>query len=199
MSVQGLSVTRMIASLGTVTIVAAGLLGGVYSLTRDPIAEAERNKRTEAIQAVLPEFDNDVVADAVTLTLEGDDRPVTIYPAKRGGIPAGAAIQTYSPDGFSGEITIMVGIGADGHVTGYEVLSHAETPGLGAKMGDWFRDSRGHRSVIGLDPQNASFRVVKDPGGEIDGITAATITSRAFLGAIRRASAAYAIYTDSIL
>lgn len=57
-------------------------------------------------------------------------------------------------------------------MTGYEVLSHAETPGLGAKMGDWFRDSRGHRSVIGRDPQAGNFRVVKDPGGEIDGITA---------------------------
>ena len=198
MNVKQLSATRMVASLGTVTVVAAGLLAGVYTMTQKPIADAERNRRTEAIQSVLPAFDNDVIADAVNITIAGENRPVIIYPAKVGGKPAGAAVQTYSADGFSGEITIMVGIGADGLITGYEVLSHAETPGLGAKMNDWFRDSRGHRSVIGRDPREAGFRVSKDSGGDIDGITAATITSRAFLGALRRASDAYAIYTDTI-
>lgn len=84
----------------------------------------------------------------------------------------------------------MYGFDKDGNVTGYQVISHAETPGLGAKMGDWFHSPEGHRSVIGLNPATTNMTVSKD-GGDIDAITAATITSRAFLDALRRASSAY--------
>ena len=100
--------------------------------------------------------------------------------------------------GFSGEIKIMCGFDADGTVRNYEVLSHAETPGLGSKMATWFRDSSGSRSVIGLNMETNSMYVTKDTDkkGEIDAITAATISSRAFLEALRNAYNAYVQYKE---
>jgi electron transport complex protein RnfG len=74
------------------------------------------------------------------------------------------------------------------------VLSHAETPGLGAKMNEWFRSDIGNRSVIGRNPANTEMRVTKDAGGTIDAITAATISSRAFLDALRESYKAFVAY-----
>ena len=85
---------------------------------------------------------------------------------------------------------MIYGFDIDGNITGYEVMSHAETPGLGAKMGEWFRSPEGKRNVIGLNPATSNMTVAKD-GGDIDAITAATITSRAFLDALTRAHKAY--------
>lgn len=187
---------KMAASLGLITIVSAALLGSVYSATRTPIAEAREEKLVNAIKAVAPAFNNNPAADVTELTLPGESRPVTIYPARDNGTLTGAAVATYTPDGFSGEITLMVGFDTEGTVTGFEVLSHSETPGLGAKMQDWFADPKGSRSIIGKRPPESGFRVTKDPGGEIDGITAATITSRAFLQAINRAHKAFIAYSE---
>lgn len=97
-------------------------------------------------------------------------------------------------NGFSGEVRVMYGFAADGTITGYEVLSHAETPGLGAKMNEWFRSDIGNRSVIGHNPANTEMRVSKDAGGAIDAITAATISSRAFLEALRESYKAFLEY-----
>ena len=94
-------------------------------------------------------------------------------------------------NGFAGEIVVMCGFEADGTVKDYRVLRQAETPGLGTKMEMWFRDPAGARSVIGKNPDATSFYVTKDAGGEIDGITAATISSRAFLETLRNAFQAY--------
>ena len=118
---------------------------------------------------------------------------MTIFPLTLKGKEVGAAIESYSMAGFSGEISVMVGLGNDGTITGYEVLKQGETPGLGAKMNDWFRDPKGHRSVIGRQT-STPLTVAKD-GGEIDGITAATISSRAFLDAVNRAAECYSNYS----
>lgn len=97
-------------------------------------------------------------------------------------------------NGFAGEIAVMCGFEADGTVKDYRVLQQAETPGLGTKMETWFRDPAGARSVIGKNPESTSFFVTKDSGGQIDGITAATISSRAFLETMRNAYEAYRNY-----
>ena len=76
---------------------------------------------------------------------------------------------------------MLVGFNTDGDILGYTVLEHAETPGLGAKAGEWFQDK-----IIGMNPGTNNFTVSKD-GGEVDAITASTITSRAFLRAIQNA------------
>lgn len=183
---------NMILSLGIVSIVAAGLLGGMYMITKEPIAKMEEKSRIDAIRRVAPEFDNNPVADAVEITTKGGTK-CTVFPAYLKGKFNGAAVSTYSMEGFGGEVRIMAGFNADGTVKDYQVLSHAETPGLGSKMELWFRDPKDARSVLGKSPAEVSFYVVKDKeqGGEIDGITAATISSRAFLGALREAFEAF--------
>lgn len=197
MSKNKSSIGTMILSLGIITAVAAALLAWVNDVTTAPIEEAKNAKKVAAIQDVTPAFTNDPTADADSITPEGESRPVVVFPAFNDGQFAGAAVETYTMDGFSGEITLMVGFDRTGTITGYTVLSHAETPGLGAKMGEWFRDDEGHRSVIGSNPATRSMYVAKDPGGEVDGITAATITSRAFLQAIRRAHSAFTQYCET--
>ncbi len=184
------SLLNMVLSLGIITIIAAALLAGVYTITQKPIEEAQLNKQTEAVSAVTPQFNNNPVAEMVEITPEGETTPVKVFPAKMDGQLVGAAVESYSLAGFSGEIRLMYGFDADGNITGYEVMSHAETPGLGAKMGEWFRSPEGNRNVIGLNPATTNMTVKKD-GGDIDAITAATITSRAFLDALTRASKAY--------
>lgn len=186
------SLAGMVLSLGAITVIAAAVLAVVYSLTAAPIEEAQRQKQVEAVRHVTPPFDNDPIAEAVTM----DDGTI-IYPARKGGELVGAAVESYSDKGFSGNISVMYGFDTDGTVTGYAVLSHAETPGLGAKMGEWFADAQGHRSVIGKNPATTSMYVTKDHGGEIDAITAATITSRAFLDALRRAHTSFNTYRNA--
>ena len=182
------TLTNMVLSLGSITIVAAALLAGVYSVTKEPIEEANRQKTTEAIAAVLPEGVE--IAEGMQVAIPNEERTVTVYTASKDGQPAGAAVESYSLDGFSGEINIIYGFDAEGTVTGFEVIQQAETPGLGAKMNDWFRMTEGRRSIIGLNSASNNLTVSKD-GGDVDAITAATITSRAFLDALRRADAAF--------
>ena len=83
-----------------------------------------------------------------------------------------------------------MGFEADGTIRDYQILKHQETPGLGAKMGEWFKTEKNNQSIIGKSPENNNMQVKKE-GGDIDAITAATITSRAFLAAVRTAYAAY--------
>ncbi len=184
------SLLNMVLSLGIITIVAAGLLSWVYTQTEAPIAKANLDKQIEAVKAVTPEFDNDPVAEAVEITPAGEERVLKVFPARKGGELVGAAVESYSSKGFSGDIKLIYGFDAAGTVTGYAVMEHAETPGLGAKMDTWF-GPEGKGNVIGLNAAEGELTVSKD-GGQVDAITAATITSRAFLDALNRASAAFA-------
>lgn len=187
------TLVNMVLSLGIITVVAGALLAWVFSMTEGPIKQADLDKQIAAVSAVTPEFNNDPVAEAVDITPEGESTPLKVFPARDAeGKLVGAAVESYSSAGFSGDIKLIYGFDVDGNVTGYEVMSHAETPGLGAKMGDWFKMSEGKRSVIGLNPSatEGGLTVSKD-GGQVDAITAATITSRAFLDALNRASRAY--------
>lgn len=190
---------NMVASLGVIAIVAAALLAYTNSVTSGPIEEASRQKQINAIKRVTPAFDNDPSAEAWQWTPEtADATPFTVFPATEGGRFVGAAVEGYSMNGFSGEIRVMYGFDAEGNVTGYEVLQHAETPGLGAKMDTWFKDPAGNRSVIGKNPATTPMYVSKDAGGAIDAITAATISSRAFLGALRDSHMAFEAYRSYI-
>lgn len=187
------SLLWMVVSLGFITIIAAAVLSYVYEATEGPIADMERQKKTEAIAAVVPEFDNDPMAD----TWVDGESGCTVYIAKKGGEIVGGAVESYSLNGFSGRIDVIFGFDAAGTVTGYRVIKHAETPGLGAKMEQWFRDPQGRRSVIGRSPANENLTVAKD-GGDVDGITAATISSRAFLDALRRGFEAFGNSNNSM-
>jgi len=181
--------TNMVLTLLVVTLVAAAILGYVYDLTKGPIEIAKLKAQQEAIEKVLPKFDK--LGDTYKVAAESGADSLEFFPAFNGNEMVGVAVKTYTKKGFGGLITIMVGIDKEGNFSGYEVLEHAETPGLGSKMGDWFRNiDKPKQNVIGKSPKTTKFQVTKD-GGDIDAITASTISSRAFLDALNRAYSSY--------
>lgn len=179
---------NMLVVLTVITVITGALLGYVYNITKEPIALSKKLKQENAVKEVAPDFDNSPIEEAYTVTINGLD--LTVFPAEKEGKKAGAAVQSKTSIGFGGEISVMVGFNADGTIRNYRVLSHAETPGLGSKMEEWFRTDKGDQSVLGKNPATDNLTVKKD-GGSVDAITAATISSRAFLDAIANAYAAY--------
>ena len=126
------------------------------------------------------------VCTVLTISLISADS-LEIYPAKQGDNIVAYAVKASTMKGFSGFIELMVGFKLDGTIINYSVLKHAETPGLGTKMDSWFNnDNKQNQCVNGKNPKTVNMTVSKD-GGDIDAITAATISSRAFLDAIDRA------------
>lgn len=189
------SFKNMVLVLFAVTFISSAAVAYVNSLTEGPINEAKQAKQVKAIRDVIPgEFDNDPVADAWTIDTP-DGGKLEFFPAKKEGRTIGTAVKTYTKNGFGGEVWLMVGFNPDGTVSNYSVLEHKETPGLGSKMDFWFT-KKGKGDIIGKKPGTAGLKVTKD-GGDVDAITAATISSRAFLDAINRASAALAGNSDS--
>lgn len=176
----------MILSLTGFSIVAGGLLGWVNAATAEPIAQANAKALSDAIAVVIPGFDNNPAEEAETVEVEGTT--YKIYPATQGGKPIGAAVEA-SANGFGGPLTVLVGFDTEGNIIDYSLLSHAETPGLGSKASDWFKKGA-KGDITGKNPGTQSLTVSKD-GGEIDAITASTITSRAFLQAVNNAWSAY--------
>ncbi len=176
----------MLVALFVITAVSGGVLGLVYGFTKDAIAEVDQKKNEAAIQAVLPlEGEITYQADTLVYNFEGVE---TLFPCNlafdANGNFKGAAIKT-SEGGFGGKIDMMVGFLADGTIKGTSVLSHTETPGLGANMTGKFKDQF-------VDKNPADFKLtVKKDGGDVDAITAATITSRAFSKAVDKAYQAF--------
>lgn len=179
----------MFLSLTIICICAAGILAVVNMQTAAPIAASKAAALENAIKEVVPEYDNNPLNDAyLAVTSDGDS--LTIYPATKDGKEVGVAVSSNTKNGFSGEIQVIVGFDTNGTLVNYSVLQHAETPGLGSKMQEWFRTEKNNQSVIGRSLANGNLSVSKD-GGDIDAITASTITSRAFLNSINRAYSAY--------
>jgi electron transport complex protein RnfG len=186
------SLRNMTLSLGSVTLIAALLLSWVNGITKEPIKQAELATQSKALAAVLPEHDNQPLEEKFCVTInEGtaDSVLVTIYPAKMNGKLVGAAVES-TADGYADKVTVIYGFEQDGTVRNYAVMKQMETPGLGAKMQDWFRNPTGKRSVIGRNPGSEDLTVTKD-GGTVDAITAATISSRTFLKTLNDAFTAY--------
>jgi len=170
---------NMVITLLVIAAVSAGVLGGIYVLTKEPIAIAKKKKQEKAIKMVLPEFDKLVskkVPDA-----RGNDSLLFTY-ASKNGKTIGVAVNTYSDKGFGGFVYLMVGFLPDGTINNTAVLAHVETPGLGTKMNSpEFKDQ-----FMGKNPATFTLKVKKDKG-DVDAITAATISSRAFCDAVDRA------------
>ncbi len=180
---------NMVATLSLVTAIAAAGLGFVHDFTKKPIEEAKIKAQGEAIKEVLPEFDK--LGEPYKMLVEEGGDSLEFYPAYKNDELVGTAIRTYTQKGFSGYISIMAGIDKSGNFSGYSVLEHEETPGLGSKMGAWFNNpDKPSQYVVGKNPKTTKFTVSKD-GGDIDAITASTITSRAFLDALARAYNTY--------
>ena len=176
---------NMVLTLVVVTLLAAGLLGSIYALTKEPIRLAEIRKKNEAIAVVVPEFDNEPSEEVRKVALDGDT--VYLYTARKGGEIVGTAVETFTNKGFSGEFKLMVGFWPGDSIYDIAVISHAETPGLGDKME---RDKSGfHLQFQGRLPGKFKLAVEKDRG-DVEAITASTITSRAYCDAVERAFSA---------
>jgi len=171
---------NMVLSLTFISLAASASLGFVYEFTKKPIELSNLKKKLDAIKLVVPEFNNNPNDEMYKLaTGEGDS--LDIYPAKKDNVIVGYAVNTYTNKGFSGKISLMAGYKPDGTIINITVLEQKETPGLGTKMAEpKFKDQ--------FNDKNPSlFRLkVKKDGGEVDAITAATISSRAFCDAIQR-------------
>ncbi len=180
---------NMVVTLLAVTGISALALGYVYDLTKDAIAEAKLKAQKEAIAKVLPSYET--LGESFKTASESAGDSLEFFPAYNGEELAGVAVKTFTKEGFSGFISVMAGIDKNGNFFGYEILEHAETPGLGSKMGVWFNNpEKPNQYVIGKNPKTTKFEVTKD-GGQIDAITASTISSRAFLDALVRAYNSY--------
>lgn len=172
---------NMALSLTCITLVAAAALAGVYMLTKQTIAEQAAAKQTAAISAVLPAHDR--IADAEEV------HGMSVYKAYMGENFVGAAVEA-SADGFGGVQRIMIGFDAESNIINYEVLEQQETPGLGTHIVEWFKNAdKPSQNIIGRKA-TSELAVSKD-GGDVDAITAATISSRAFLEAVNKAYKAY--------
>jgi electron transport complex protein RnfG len=189
----------MFMSLTATCIVAGAVLAAVYGLTKDAIEASKKAKLEDAIREVVPPYDNTPAAEAYLSAVSAGDS-LKIYPARKDNRLVGVAVESYSKNGFSGEIKVIAGLDASGKVINYKVLGHSETPGLGSRMEEWFRTDKNRQSILGKNLSQGMLKVTKD-GGEVDAITAATISSRAFLDALNRAYIAFsgkAGYTDAV-
>lgn len=162
---------NMLLSLTLIAAVAAALLAFVYQTTEPVIASSKVATLKAGIDKVVPEYDNVPFEEELLV----DD--YKIYPARKGGELVGYAVESFTNNGFSGFVKVLVGIDKEGNIIDYTVLQQAETPGLGSKMEEWFRGEKG--SVLGMN-LTAPLQVTKD-GGKVNAISAATISSRAFL------------------
>ena len=179
----------MVLVLTAVAVVMGGILAIVNHLTEGPISEVNKKKTNDGIKAVMV-CDNLTVdkTDTVKHDMNGKEFTYIIYQVKDAqGDDLGAAVESTTM-GFGGNLKVMVGFDPDGKILGYTLLEHAETPGLGAKADKWFQ--KGEKGdIVGKSP--AEPLTVSKDGGQVDAITASTITSRAFLLAVNNAYNAY--------
>ena len=172
------SLLNMVVVLTVISVVAGGILAYVNQVTAGPIEKIKAETLNNALKSVLNADEMPQVSNT-----ENIDEFTIIYETIKG-----TAVQA-ATDGFGGKLKVLVGFAEDGTISGYSVLEHAETPGLGAKAGDWFQKG-GKGDIIGKNPGEKELTVSKD-GGDVDAITASTITSRAFLLAVNNAYKAY--------
>lgn len=173
------SLFNMVSTLLIIAGVAAFVLAEVYNVTLEPISQATLKKKEDALKEVLPPFDK---TSEIKLKSPDSDDSLTMYIAIQGSDTVGYALQTFTNKGFSGYISFMVGFTPTGEIFDTKMLEHKETPGLGSKMTEAkFKDQ-----FKGKNPSSYKLAVKKDMG-DVDAITASTISSRAYCDGISRA------------
>lgn len=165
---------NMVLSLALISLGMSSALGYVYLITKDPIIKTAQQAETNAIKEVVPAFDNTPEAKEI----DG----LTFYEVSKEGKITGYAVKTFTEKAFSGRFDLMVGFLPDGTINQIAVLEQKETPGLGTKM----KEPKFKDQFIKKNPSLWKMLVKKD-GGEVDAISAATISSRAFCDAVQRA------------
>lgn len=177
---------NMVIVLTCVALITGGLLAWVNHVTEAPkLAEQQRSLAADISKVMGGKTVKETDVKNITKEFDGKTYKFVVhYVALKNGTPLGKAVESTTM-GFGGDLTVLVGLDLQGKVLGYAIRQTSETPGLGIKAEEWFqKDGKG--SIIGKDPLSKSFAVSKD-NGDIDGITASTITSRAFLKAVRQA------------
>lgn len=177
---------NMLLALFVVSFVSSAALGFAYEITKEPIRLVDINKKNTAISTVVSGFENDPYNELFKVPSGKDS--LIFYPAIQNGKLTGVAIETFTMKGFSGLIRLMVGFTMDGKISKVAVLSHQETPGLGDKIDASKSDFP--VQFEGKDPASFKLRVTKDQG-DVDAITASTISSRAYCDALQTAYDAF--------
>lgn len=179
------SLKNMVLVLFTITLLSSAAVGGVYMLTEEPIAQAKELAVKDALAQVLPQF------EATTKqSIEVNQLPIVAHTATIAGETVGYAVESISKNGFGGTVRLMVGFDTEGKILNINVLEQKETPGLGTKMAD-----EGNVLLASLKDKNAAEvnMTVKKDGGDIDALTAATISSRAYAEAVAIAYEAFKV------
>lgn len=179
------SLKNMVLVLFTITLLSSAAVGGVYTITKEPIAQAKVAAVNNALKQVLPEYET-----TTSQTIEVNDMAVEAYTATVADKAVGYAIKSSSKNGFGGAISLMVGFDAEGNIININVLEQKETPGLGTKMAD--EGNALQASLVGKNAGKVNLTVKKD-GGDIDALTAATISSRAYAEAVAIAYEAFKV------
>ncbi len=178
--------------LSIFAVVTAGAIALTQAATRQAIIENREQAQAKALYEIVPKttIDNDLLRDTVTLhdaATIGYQGAVDAYIGRVDGEARTVILPVIAPDGYTGNIEMIVGIHADGSVAGLRVLSHQETPGLGDKVdlkkSDWVLSFNDQRLQ---DKEDSDWAVRKD-GGRFDQFTGATITPRAVVNASKRA------------
>lgn len=179
---------NMTAVLFGITLAASAGVGVVNMITEEPIAAAKEAATIAALNEVLPAFD-----ETTTETLTIDEMPIKVYTATKADEVAGYAVETMTKKGFGGIVRLMIGFTPAGEVINVNVLEQSETPGLGTKMAD-----EGNPLIKSIKGQQLADKqlvdgqlAVRKDGGDVDALTAATISSRAYVDAVNRAWTAY--------
>lgn len=214
MTAQKINIPMLGAFLGMVAAAAAGLLSGVYTATQPAIAANLAKKTNLALEQVLPAFDNTPAEETIILRSELD-WPVKYYIARKDGEIVGFAGEVVTPEGFSGDMSVMVGLELDGAVRTVIITANAETPGLGTVVTDRKVQKtivdliKGGEEAVGLAPnpfldwyagkqaEEDRWTIVKD-GEDVNGKTGATITSAAIGGAVHAISWTAATNLDQL-
>ncbi|MEH6651919.1 MAG: electron transport complex subunit RsxG [Motiliproteus sp.] len=186
------AVQRNALALGVFAVLTAGAIALTQSATKQKISDNREQARAKALFQIVPQHqhDNDLLHDNVQLHRSealGYQGPVDVYRARSNGQIHTVILPVIAPDGYTGNIDLIVGIRIDSSVAGVRVLRHQETPGLGDKVdikkSDWVLGFDGQQLNGDSDPE---WAVAKD-GGRFDQFTGATITPRAVVGAVKQA------------
>ncbi len=202
----GQSISKNSFILGTFALVTAGILAATFLITKDKITEAEKKAAQKALSEIIrpDRHNNDMLEDTWQppehhLKALGLNTVTAIHIAKQNNAPVAVVIPSTAPDGYSGEIKLIVGINTDGSVAGVRVLSHKETPGLGDKVdinkNDWILGFNGTRLN---NPPPPLWKVKKD-GGQFDQFTGATITPRAVVKRVKQTLEYFDTHRNEIL
>lgn len=178
------SLFNMIFVMLIVCGLSAWALGYVYQITKEPIDIAKNQKTVDAIAKIVGEFDNNPFDEKTNIN--AGKSKLEMFPARQNGNISAVAIKTYSKNGFSGKIELIIGISMDGTILGYKVIEHAETQGLGSKI----TEKKFSDQFVGLNTKSSEYKLSND-GGEVDALTGATISSKAVVDAIGKAAKAY--------